>query len=244
MRMNTDALVLKVTDTGESDRLVTLLTSEYGVIRAFANRAKKINSKTLGATQSLCYGDFSIYTGRDAYIIDDACAKEVFFGLREDIAKLSLAQYFCALASELAPEMEPAREFLRVILNSMHLLETGRRTPEFLKAVTELKIMAISGFMPELENCPHCSGELSGEMYFSIPDGAVFCKVSGKGGERINSTVLDAMRFVCMNPVERIYSFALPAADELIFGSVCEKFLLAQTGRHFKTLDFYKSMAN
>lgn len=244
MRMNTDALVLKVTDTGESDRLVTLLTSEYGIIRAFANRAKKINSKTLGATQSLCYGDFSIYTGRDACIIDDACAKEVFFGLREDIAKLSLAQYFCALASELAPEMEPAREFLRVILNSMHLLETGRRTPEFLKAVTELKIMAISGFMPELENCPHCSGELSGEMYFSIPDGAVFCKVSGKGGERINSTVLDAMRFVCMNPVERIYSFALPAADELIFGSVCEKFLLAQTGRHFKTLDFYKSMAN
>ncbi|MBQ8015801.1 MAG: recombination protein O N-terminal domain-containing protein, partial [Clostridia bacterium] len=43
MRMNTDALVLKVTDTGESDRLVTLLTSEYGVLRAFANRAKKIN---------------------------------------------------------------------------------------------------------------------------------------------------------------------------------------------------------
>ncbi len=40
MRMNTDALVLRVTDTGESDRLLTLLTSEYGVLRAFANRAK------------------------------------------------------------------------------------------------------------------------------------------------------------------------------------------------------------
>ena len=54
MRMNTDALVLRVTDTGESDRLLTLLTSEYGVLRAFANRAKKINSKFMGATQSLC----------------------------------------------------------------------------------------------------------------------------------------------------------------------------------------------
>lgn len=243
MRMNTDALVLKVTDTGESDRLVTLLTSEYGVLRAFANRAKKINSKTLGATQSLCYGDFSIYTGRDSYIIDDATAKEVFFGLREDIVKLSLAQYFCSVASELAPEMEPARELLRVILNSMHLLETGRRTPEFLKAVTELKMMSVSGFMPETEGCPHCSGELSGEMVFSIPESAVFCKESGKSGEKINSTVLDAMRFVCSSPVERIYSFTLPAADELVFGRICEKYLLAQTGRQFKTLDFYKSMA-
>ena len=55
MRMNTDALVLRVTDTGESDRLLTLLTSEYGVLRAFANRAKKINSKFMGATQSMCY---------------------------------------------------------------------------------------------------------------------------------------------------------------------------------------------
>ena len=77
MRMNTDALVLKVTDTGESDRLVTLLTAEFGVLREFANRAKKINSKIHGATQSLCYGDFSIYSSRESYIIDDAIAKEV-----------------------------------------------------------------------------------------------------------------------------------------------------------------------
>lgn len=244
MRMNTDALVLKVTDTGESDRLVTLLTSEYGVLRAFANRAKKINSKILGATQSLCFGEFSIYTGRDSYIIDDASAKEVFFGLREDIVKLSLAQYFCALASELAPEMEPAGEFLRVILNSLHLLETGRRTPEFLKAVTELKIMSISGFMPELTACPHCAGELRGNMIFSPREGTVFCAASGKYGEKMNSTVLAAMRHVCSNPVERIYSFSLPAEDERLFGNICEKFLLEQTGRRFKTLDFYKTMLN
>ena len=115
MRMNTDALVLKVTDTGESDRLVTLLTSEYGVIRAFANRAKKINSRMLGATQSLCYADFSVYKSRDSYIIDDAQAKEVFFGLRNNIESLALAQYICALAAELAPETEPARDFLAAL---------------------------------------------------------------------------------------------------------------------------------
>lgn len=243
MRMNTDALVLKVTDTGESDRLVTLLSSEYGIMRAFANRAKKINSKTLGATQSLCYGEFSIYTGRDAYIIDDATSKEVFFGLREDIASLSLAQYFCSLAVEFAPEMEPARDFLRVILNSLHLLETKRRSPQFLKAVTELKICALSGYMPELTSCGHCSKEPSGEIIFSISEGAIFCVNSGKSGEGINSTVLDAMKFICANPIEKIYSFALPAEDEAILGGVCEKFILAQTGRRFKTLEFYKTMA-
>ncbi len=241
MRMTTDALVLKVTDTGESDRLVTLLTSEYGVFRAFANRAKKINNKMHGATQSLCYGDFSVYKSRDSYIIDDAVAKEVFFGLRSDIEKLALSQYFCALASELVPEMEPARDYLRVILNSMHLLEKGRRSNDFLKAVTELKFMVYSGFMPDLTACPHC-GETQSEMFFNIDDGCIYCRQSGKSGEKINSTVLAAMRHVCANPIEKMYSFSLPPQDEKRFSYVCEKFLLSQTKRKFKTLEFYKSL--
>ncbi len=241
MRMTTDALVLKVTDTGESDRLVTLLTSEYGVLRAFANRAKKINSKMHGATQSLCYGDFSVYKSRDSYIIDDAVAKEVFFGLRGDIEKLALAQYFCALASELVPEMEPARDYLRVILNSMHLLEKNRRSNDFLKAVTEFKFMVFSGFMPDLTACPHC-GEAEGEMYFNIEDGCIYCRNSGKWGEKINPTVLAAMRHVCANPIEKMYSFSLPVQDEKRFAQVCERFLLLQTGKRFKTLEFYKSL--
>lgn len=241
MRMNTDALVLRVTDTGESDRLVTLLTSEYGVLRAFANRAKKINSKMHGATQSLCYGDFSVYKSRDSYIIDDAVAKEVFFGLRGDIEKLALAQYFCDLASELVPEMEPARDYLRVILNSMHFLEKQKRSNDFLKAVTELKFMVFSGFMPDLTACPHC-GETDGEMFFDIREGCIYCKNSGRGGERINSTVLAAMRHVCASPIEKTYSFSLPAQDEKRFSYVCEKFLISQTCKKFRTLEFYKSL--
>ncbi len=241
MRMNTDALVLRVTDTGESDRLVTLLTSEYGVLRAFANRAKKINSRMHGATQSLCYGDFSVYKSRDSYIVDDAVAKEVFFGLREDIEKLALAQYFCALAAELVPEMEPAKDYLRVILNSLHLLESQRRSNNFLKAVTELKFMVFSGFMPDLTACPECGCEPQGEIYFNVSEGCIFCKKCGNG-ERINATVLAAMRHVCANPVERMYSFSLPAQDEKRFAEVCERFLLLQTGKRFKALEFYKSL--
>ncbi len=242
MRMNTDALVLRVTDTGESDRLVTLLTAEYGVIRAFANRAKKINSKMHGATQTLCYGEFSVYRSRDSYILDDATAKEVFFGLREDIRSLSLAQYFCVLAAELVPEMEPARETLRVILNSLHLLETKRRSCDFLKAVTELKLLSLSGFMPELTCCPRCGEEPTGEIYFNISDGCIFCKKCSSAGEKINATVLTAMRHICSSPIERIYSFSLPENDEKLLMRVCEKFLLSRTARTFKALDFYKSV--
>ena len=111
MQINTDGLVIMERTVGESDRLVTLLTREEGIIRAFSPLAKTLKSKQSSATQLLCYSRFSIYRGRDKYIINDAQPLEVFFDLRSDIETLSLAQYFCELVSVLAPEEAAAGDF-------------------------------------------------------------------------------------------------------------------------------------
>ncbi|MBR4073352.1 MAG: recombination protein O N-terminal domain-containing protein, partial [Clostridia bacterium] len=60
MRFTTDALVIKEMKVGESDRLVTLLTKEYGVIKAFAAGAKNIKSKKAAATGLLSYSSVTI----------------------------------------------------------------------------------------------------------------------------------------------------------------------------------------
>ena len=78
MQINTDGLVIMERTVGESDRLVTLLTREEGIIRAFSPLAKTLKSKQGSATQLLCYSRFSIYRGRDKYIINDAQPLEVF----------------------------------------------------------------------------------------------------------------------------------------------------------------------
>ena len=40
----TDGLVIKETNTKENDKVITILTRDRGIIRAFANNAKKINN--------------------------------------------------------------------------------------------------------------------------------------------------------------------------------------------------------
>ena len=238
----TDALVLKVSDVGESDRIVTLLSADLGIVRAFANRAKKINSKLNAGTQTFCYGEFSLYTGKDSYIIDGVTPKEVFFGLRDDIAKLALGQYFCSLAAELIPEGEPAPESLRVILNSLSFLVSGRRSPEFLKSVTEMKLLALAGFAPDLTACGSCGDNPAGEVDFDIAGGKFYCKKHGRSGIPITPGVLTAMRHVIANPVERIYSFKLSPADEAVFSEAAESYAVRHTGRNHKALEFYKTV--
>ena len=47
MKLSTDGLIIREQQTGEDDRLVTLLTRDYGVLRAFVRGAKRIKSKSL-----------------------------------------------------------------------------------------------------------------------------------------------------------------------------------------------------
>ena len=78
MTYDTDALVIKAQNTGENDRLVTLLTRKYGVIRAFANGARSPKNKNASATSLLCYADFTITkTAKGICIITSPYLREV-----------------------------------------------------------------------------------------------------------------------------------------------------------------------
>ena len=151
MVIRTDGIVIREQMTGEQDRLVTLLTRENGIIKGFVNGGRNPKNKNVAATGLLCYSDFSIEkTKRDVYVIKEATAKDVFFSLRENIVSLSLAQYFAELTYELAPREENSSEFLSLLLNAVFLITKGKKNPKLIKAATELRMLCLSGYMPNL----------------------------------------------------------------------------------------------
>ena len=119
MQTKTQGLVIREQTVGESDRLVTLLTADYGLVKAFVRRAKNIKSNNVSATSLFAYSEFTLYRSREAYVVDNAVANEVFFDLRKDINALSLAQYFVQLAYFLCAEEQPAPDTLRLLLNAL-----------------------------------------------------------------------------------------------------------------------------
>ena len=110
MLLKTDGVVIREKGTGESDRFVTLLTRDYGVLHAFARGAKSLKSEKQSGTQLFAYADFTVSRGKDAFIVTEARAREVFYKLRENVEHLALAQYFCELSGLLAPEETPAED--------------------------------------------------------------------------------------------------------------------------------------
>ncbi len=242
MKLNTRGIVIRVSPYGESNRLITILTSDLGVIKAFVFGAAGIKNKNNTATSLLSYSNFSLTKTGDTYRVDEASAIEIFYGLRSDIVLSSLAQYFCELFSCFAPEEADANDYLRLILNSLALLCKNEKDIRLIKFVTELYIMKLCGYMPEVSSCAEC-GEDSGPMYFNSDEGLLMCENCAVNRSiRLSVSSIDAMRYVLSVPFESIYSFTVPNESLMELSKATEQFVLIRAERRFKTLDFFHSV--
>lgn len=248
MQLKTDGLIIKNLNVGEADRIVTILTRGKGIIRASARGARRVNSRLSTATRLFCYSNFTIFKGRDIYIIDDAEPLEFFLGLNDDLEKLALAQYFAQLDGFLAPEEESAELYLRLILNALHLIVNSSKPLKLIKAVYELRILTMSGYMPDIVACSNCGSYEEDIMYLNPLSGTLLCNhcaVNQHSGEKavLSKGALAAMRHAVYSDFSKMFSFSLPqpALDELSKAS--QKYLLSQVERSFTTLDFYNEIA-
>lgn len=244
MRTNTDGLILKEQNIGEKDKLVTVLTRHNGLVRAFVRGAKSVKNRKNSSTGMFCFSKLSLYKTKDSYIIDEAEPIELFFELRSNLDKLALSQYFSELIISLVQEEEPAEEYLRLILNSLHFLAKDKMPIEQVKAITELRLMCIAGFMPNLIACERCGEYETNTMYFDVDDGLLYCEncISTDMLFPLDIGLIKALRHIAFSDFEKIYSFKM---EEYALGDlsyVTEKYLLSKLQRNFKTLDFYKSI--
>lgn len=244
MRLNTDGLIIREQHIGENDRLITILTREKGVVRAFASGARGIKSKLASATQLLCYANLSLFRSKDTYRVNEAQALEVFFKLRGDIEKLSLAQYFCELAGCLAPEEDTAEDYLRLMLNALQFVSDGAYPTGQVKSIVELRMLTLAGYMPDLTACAECGQYEARDMFLDCASGRLFCGKHCPPGRYtlLSAGVLAAMRHIVYADFSRLFFFTLPEQGVKELCGVCEQYLRVQLERSLPTLEFYHSL--
>ena len=244
MQTTVRGLIIREQTIGESDRLVTLLTDEFGLIKAFVRRAKNYKSQNLSSTSLFVYGEFKIYKGKDAYVIDNASPIEVFFDLRNDIESLALAQYFAQLTYYLGNEEQPSHEMLRLILNSLHLICRGDKDKRIIKAATELRMLCLGGYMPDILACYRCGEYETDAMFFDVEEGCIYCENCFRNNAiAAPLSVIKAIRYICLTEdISKVFSFKLSGENLNLLCDICEKYLLSRIEGRLTTLEFYKGL--
>ena len=249
-------LVVRVTDIKENDRLLTVYTEEMGLISAYARGSRSLKSRKMSATVQLAYSDFVIYGEGDKLYVREAELIEGFYGIRDSIDGLALSMYICELIEEVGTSVGES-DILRLALNSLFAIAAGKHGMPKIKAVFEMRLSAILGYMPDISSCARC-GASSREVFFDVMAGAVECKechkLSSLGGDRLtdaheasvicilSEAARSAMLYALYSPIQKLFSFNLSKEDMHLFSRAAEEYLLNHLERGFRTLDFYNEI--
>ena len=121
-RPSSPGVVLRITDTKETDKILTVLSPQLGRSRSSHGGARRKNSRLAAACQLLAYDELTVYKRGAWYLLDEAATLELFPGVRRDIVQLSLASWFAELTEAVCPEEAPAPELAALLLNGLYAL--------------------------------------------------------------------------------------------------------------------------
>ena len=247
MNFSTDGLVIRETKIKENDKVLTILTRDKGIIRAFANSSNGFKASKSTATGLITYSRFEFYVNaKGNCVIDDAKTKDMFINLRSDIGKLALAQYFCELAEQLAPKESNAEDFLRLLLNSIYMAANDKLPLDLLKCIYELRITSLAGYVPDLVGCRECGCFEDDGMHFLPESGQIICSNCGEDCFEkkffIGKTLTNVMRHCVYSELNKLFSFRLSENAVIPLGKITEKYCLMHLDKDLKTLEFYKNI--
>jgi DNA repair protein RecO (recombination protein O) len=145
----TEGIILKRSNYGEADRILTIFTKHYGKIRVMAKGVRKLSSRKAGSLELFNQSILFLVKGKNMDLITEAQTVNLFKKWRKDLSKIALAYYFCELVDKLTPDNQPhplVFDLLRQSFLKMGVLPDSRLVREF-----EEKLLHELGFgVPEV----------------------------------------------------------------------------------------------
>ncbi len=237
----TEAIVLRRTDFGEADRLLTLFSREYGKIRAIAKGARKPQSRKTGHVELFMRSRFLLAQGRDMDIITQAEMIQAYPALREDLVRATYASYAVELLDRFTVEEDPHGGMYKLLAEGLGWLETA---DDLLLAARyyELHLLALAGFQPQLFRCIGCDEAIQEQdQFFSAELGGILCpkcQDKDRSAKPISAVAVKVLRYLQTRPWETVAVLRLKRPLHHELETLMHHYLTHILERNLKSVDF------
>lgn len=235
--VKTDAIVVKISQSGENDRMLTLLSPTLGKITVLAKGVRSLKHQSRNACAPLCYSFFVLKRVKDGfYSLVSADLKESFSALSSDVELLSYGVYFASLSQMCVQSGEEAHEELRLLLNTLYVLCRRTDSAPLIKAVFEFKMMELIGIVPDFSTeCP-CGSK---GAHFSIEEGEIRCNEHKTPGSIfLNDAQIRLMQYITESSLRDALFCKYDSDVSASLEKVTEPFLRYHLGNLPKSLDY------
>lgn len=195
--LRVDAVVLRHSDLGEADRLLTLYTRQLGKTRAIAKGARKIASRKAGHIEPFTHVRLQLAKGRDMFIVTQADTLDAYLSLRDDLVLTGQASYVMELLDRFTYEDETENSSIFRLLTDTLSRLASRLDPWLVIRYYEMRLLDHLGFRPQLFECANCGREVKAEdQFFSFSAGGVICPRCGRGLPNLHEVSVDTLKYL------------------------------------------------
>lgn len=175
--LQTRAVVLNVIDYGESDKIVTFFTEQYGKIKGIAKGAKRSKKRFVNKLEYFTFLDLTLVQNKRSTLslIDSATLINHFSPLREKYQRYCSAMLVCELIEQWTRENDSDEPLFHLLTATLDAL-TSNENVAHIVIFFHVKLLNILGLDLQLEHCLSC-GLLapSHTFYFSPNRNGIIC---------------------------------------------------------------------
>lgn len=172
------AIIMRIREFGESDLLVTFFTPEKGQLKGVAKGARKSRKRFVNCLDvfSLVNLEYGLRRQGALYFLHSGRLLEGYGGLRADFAAVAVASYMIEVTEALFPQSVADGEAFELLKASFEALARGEAV-EKVQVLFETRAMSLGGYGINVERCTMCKRPYKGQgmAVFKRERGAIAC---------------------------------------------------------------------
>lgn len=236
-----EGIIVKEVDYGESSKILTVLTKEYGIISVISKGCKNLKSSLRSVSTILTYGVFQIYYKENKLsTLSDVDVINNFKNIKKDIYKLSAVSYLMDLSIQVSKES--INNVYDILINSILKIEQGFDFNVIINIV-ELKLLENLGVLPILDSCAICGNKTS-IITISGNSGGYICKDCRTNEIIVSDKTIKLIRMFYYVDISRIDHLEISSQIKKEINDFLNEYYEKYTGLYLKSKQFLNTLEN
>ena len=237
----TTGIIIKRTDVGEADRVLTIMTPA-GKVVASARGVRKTVSRLAGHLELLSHCQLQLASGRNRDVVTQSVAIERFDALQQSLVTMAAGYYVAEMTDALVGDEDAAAPVYAHLRETLQMMCTPCEIAMVVHWYT-LQLCDAVGYRPQLTACTVCGVVLAQDAkHWSIVQGGMVCPECARRDAHvvvISLALFKLLRFVQREPLTVVAQTHQPAALHDAMFQLMRRWIHYLSERPLRTAAFF-----